>query len=274
MFNGLGILIALACICLVYFTVCFAIDRKKAADAEWANGAPRRKHLATKQALNRRPYDSDSAHDARKAEQANLALMGVPAVHAGNFLDNLPPLNEDKSWEARQQVLTTARLVAYSPYGVDTADLVELGHGYLLLARRKGVLLLKQYPLTATEGDLLTREFKEATGGTGDSVRYIKSFCGQRWEIGSALGQNMTPKAGEKSCGYIQLLTVHPELGQVGKISTYPANLMDGAEHDVYDLRAHDSSGQVLFAFYTAGDWSCYIGRQLPPYEAQGLKAI
>ena len=278
MFTSLGILIALTCIAIIYLVVCFAIEREKKFDAEWQQDAPRRAHLATKADLNRvRPYDRDTTHDPQAAESANLKFLGVAAVHAGNILSHVPSLEPKKAiWDDNQVVLSTARLTAYSPYGRDVADLIELGHGYLVMSRRKKVLVLKEYPLTTTEAAHIQREFQEAVDKSGPTPGYIESFAGNRWEIGSALGKNISPKSGERACGSIQVLSIHPDLGQADKISMFPPTLLeDKQEHDCYDLRAHcEATGQVLLAFYTAGSWACYIGRELEQTEVDEMQGI
>lgn len=241
----------------------------------------RRRGAATKGALEKAQVISE-AGDAREAQRRNLSFMGVPSVDAGNVLLNVPALRPEQegAWQREQEVLVTARAVAYMAQGQMPTDLVELANGYLLIAVAGKAFLLKHYPLTAPEEQMIQHERQHVVGeegpsGKGDQQALIDNFLGLAWQIKSAAGQNTHRKAGERACSYIQVLSIHRQLGQPGKESVLPTGLFDSQVDDYYDMKATSTADdRILYTFFAAGRWSCFIGRALTETEAAQLQGI
>src|SRR5262245_14337015 len=119
----------------------------------------RRQRAATSGALKKARVVSE-ATDARAAQRSNLAFMGVPSVDAGNVLLNVPALQPEQEgvWKREQEVLVTARAVAYMAQGQVPTDLVELANGYVLVAVAGRALIMKHYPLTQPEEQMIQHE--------------------------------------------------------------------------------------------------------------------
>jgi hypothetical protein len=241
----------------------------------------RRRAAATKGALDKAQVVSE-AGDARDAQRRNLSFMGVPSVDAGNILLNVPALRPEQegAWKKEQEVLVTARAVAYMAQGQVPTDLVELANGYLLIAVAGKAFLLKHYPLTAPEEQMIQHERQHVVGeegpsGKGDQQMLIDNFLGLAWQIKSACGRNTHRKPGERACSYIQVLSYHRQLGRPEKGSVLPTGLLDHQVHDYYDMKATSmTDDRVLYAFFAAGRWSCFIGRALTETESAQLQGI
>jgi hypothetical protein len=243
-------------------------------------GAQRRE-TAAKGALDKAAVISEAV-DARDAQRQNLSFMGVPSVDAGNILLNVPALRPEQegAWKHEQEVLVTARAVAYMAQGQVPTDLVELANGYLLIAVAGKAFLMKHYPLTAPEEQLIQHERQHVVGEEGpagprDQRTLIDNFQGLAWQIKSAAGRNTHRKPGERDCSYLQVLSFHRRLGEPGIESVLPTGLFDGRPHDYYDVKATSTrDDRVLYAFFAAGRWSCFIGRALTETEAAQLQGI
>jgi len=241
----------------------------------------RRRAVAAKGALDKAQVVSEAV-DARSAQRQNLSFMGVPGVDAGNILLNVPALRPEQegAWKREQEVLVTARAVAYMAQGQVPHDMVELANGYLLLAVAGQAFLLKHYPLTAPEEQMIQRERQYVVGEegpahAGDQKTLIDNFLGHAWQIKSAAGRNVRPRPGERGCSYLQVLSFHRQLGEPGRESYLPPDLFDGRVHDYFDIKATSTEDdRVLYAFFAAGRWSCYIGRALTDAEAAQLQGI
>jgi hypothetical protein len=241
----------------------------------------RRRRAASQGALDKAQIISE-ASDARHAQRANLAFMGVPSVDAGNVLLNVPALRPEQegAWKREQEVLVTARAIAYMAQGQVPTDLVELANGYLLVAVAGKAFLMKHYPLTAPEEQMIQHERQylvgeEGPARPGDQQTLIDNFLGLAWQIKSAAGRNTRPKPGERDCSYIQVLSFHRRLGEPGMQSVLPTGLFDGQPHDYYDIKAASiTDDRVLYAFFATGRWTCFIGRALTETEAAQLQGI
>jgi hypothetical protein len=241
----------------------------------------RRRQAATQGALRKAQIVSE-ASDAREAQRANLSFMGVPSVDAGNVLLNVPALRPEQegAWKREQEVLVTARAIAYMAQGQVPTDLIELANGYLLVAVAGNAFLMKHYPLTAPEEQMIQHERQylvgeEGPARAGDQKTLIDNSLGLARQIKSAAGRNTRPKPGERDCSFIQVLSFHQRLGQPGMASVLPTGLFGGQVHDYYDIKAASTTDdRVLYAFYAAGRWTCFIGRALTETEAAQLQGI
>jgi hypothetical protein len=222
------------------------------------------------------------ATDAREAQRRNLQFMGVPGVDAGNVLLNVPALRPEQegAWKREQEVLVTARAIAYMAQGQVPTDIIELANGYLLAAVAGHGFILKHYPLTDQEALMIQHERQHVVGeegpsGAGDQRALIDNFLGVSWQIKSAAGRNTRPRPRERSCSFIQVLSFHRRLGEPGMESVLPTGLFNGQVHDYYDIKAASAvDNQVLYAFYAAGRWTCWIGRALTETESAQLQGI
>jgi hypothetical protein len=51
--------------------------------------------------------------------------------------------------------------------------------------------------------------------------------------------------------------------------------MLDGQEHDYYDMRARNAeTGEVMFFFYTAGRWNLFIGHFLNEDEINQMQGV
>jgi len=242
----------------------------------WQSNAPKREHLATKARLKKVPVlEPEEAIDPQEARQRNLKFLGVPSVQAGSHILYVPSFSgqkDDPDWVEDQEVMTTARAVVYTKQGTVPADLTELSNGYLLVATGNQKLLLKKHDLTTRDTDELEKQRQDAVDSADKT---IESFAGHKWNIVGAFGTNYNPKPGERECSYVQVLSVHPNMGEPGFSTVLPTNLLDGKEHDYYDLRARNlDTGEILYDFYAGGSWSCFIGRPLTEDEITIMKGI
>jgi hypothetical protein len=241
----------------------------------------RRRAVTAKGALDKAQIVSE-AGDARDAQRRNLAFTGVPGLDAGNILLNVPALRPEQegAWNREQEVLVTARAVAYMAQGQVPTDLIELANGYLLVAVAGRSFLMKHYPLTAPEEQMIQHERQHVVGeegpaGKADQKALIDNFLGLAWQIKSAAGRNTHRKPGERDCSYLQVLSFHRDLGQPGRESVLPSGLFDRQVQDYYDIKATSTTDdRVLYAFFAAGRWSCFIGRALTETEGAQLQGI
>jgi hypothetical protein len=240
--------------------------------------APKRAHQARKSALSAAGTITDAElTSVREAQQYNLASTGVPSVQAGGFVHNVPTFDprQEGSWDANREVLTTARVIGYTEAGANPMDLIELSGGYLLAVANGASFLFQKLDLTDPEADYLQEE-RDRACRTADHV--IENFQGHSWLIKGAYGDNQAAwrRSGDRSVSYIQVLSVHPNLGETGRRSTLPPVLLDGAVHDYFDLRAYNQEepSQRLFFFYSGQKWSCYVGHQLSKAEADRIAGI
>lgn len=217
-------------------------------------------------------HENEAVKDVREAQRASLDFMGLPSIHAGRTVLNIPSFNPEKEsgWEANRTVITTSRITALLKQGAVPGDLIEFDGGYALFGTNGKVFLFQNHLLTGSEESQLERERQEAVE-KGDAV--IPNFQGLSWQIRTACGShNACP--GEKSQSKVQVLSVHPELGKNGIASCLPPNLLDRREHDYYDMRARSSDERVMFFFFAGGKWNCFIGRELDANEKQRLQAL
>lgn len=241
-----------------------------------------RREAARLQARKRRVGEAPTMEDegeevvsARAAQQANLKFLGLPSIHAGQHVLNVPTLNlgHEAAWERRHMVITTSRITALLKQGAVPGDLIELGSGYALLGSNGKTFLLQSHLLTTTEEDALEKERDEAVR-KGEPI--IPNFQGFQWKIGTACGSHTPRQTSGKRQSTIQTLSAHPRLGQDELISCLPPNLLDGKEHDYYDMRARVLGGdnRVLLFFFAGGKWNCFMGRELDETERDRLQAI
>lgn len=239
--------------------------------------APQRLHQARKYALSSAGTIHDEELTSVKAAYVyNLQSTGVPSLQAGGFVDKVPNFDpRQEGWETRREVITTSRAIGYTKAGANPMDLIELDGDYMLIVANAATFLYKTLDLTAPEADALQEERNRACKQNDTS---IDSFMGSSWTIKGAYGDNQPAwrRPGDRACSYIQVLSVHPNLGEAGRRSTLPSNLLDGKVHDYYDLRAFNTNDpkQRLYFFYTGGKWSCYVGHQLSPAEANAIAGI
>ncbi|OGN00188.1 MAG: hypothetical protein A2817_03495 [Candidatus Yanofskybacteria bacterium RIFCSPHIGHO2_01_FULL_39_8b] len=217
---------------------------------------------------------SDTVVDVRAAQQASLSFMGLPSIHAGRTILNVPKFQPEQEggWETRRTVITASRITALLKQGAVPGDLVEFDGGYTLFGTNGKAFLLQSHLLTTTEEDALEQERKEAVGKEADPA--IQNFQGSSWKIGTACGTHTPRQYGEKGQSTIQVLSIHPDLGKDGIISCLPSNLLDRREHDYYDMRARTTDGRVMLFFYAGGKWNCFMGRELTAVECQRLQAL
>lgn len=201
----------------------------------------------------------------REAAEANLRFLGLPRVRAGTVILNVPTLDPgtEGAWDARRTVLTFTRIDGVLKASRVPADLVELGGSYSIIATAGKAFLLHKHDLTTAEEKYLESQREDAVK-RGDGI--IEEFEGLQWKIGTACGDGST----------IQVLSAHQELGKDDKFSCLPSNILDNrVSHPYYDMRARSlQDNRVLFFFYCAGEWSCFMGRELTPAERSGLKAV
>ena len=218
-------------------------------------------------------HDNDSVADVRAAQKASLNFMGLPSIHAGRTILNVPRFNPEKEggWEAKRTVITTSRITALLRQGAVPGDLVEFDGNYAMFGTNGKAFLLQSHLLTSKEEETLERERKEAVEKS-DPV--IPNFQGLSWKIGPACGTHTPRQSGEKSQSTLQVLSVHQDLGKDGIVSCLPPSLLDRREHDYYDMRARTNDGRVMLFFYAGGKWNCFMGRELTGTECQGLQAL
>lgn len=218
-------------------------------------------------------HADDRVSDVREAQSASLKFLGLPTIHAGRSILNVPRFNPEQEggWDARRIVITSSRITALLKQGAVPGDLVEFDGGYALFSTNGKAFLLQSHLLTTTEEDVLENERKEAVE-RGDAV--IQNFQGSTWKIGTACGSHTPRNSGERKQSTIQVLSAHPDLGKDGILSCLPPNLLDKSEYDYYDMRARTSSGQVMIFFHAGGKWNCFMGRELSETERQSLQAL
>lgn len=212
---------------------------------------------------------------SREAARSNLAFLGLPSVHAGRQILNVPALNPGRGegWIRNRTVITMSRITALLRQGSVPADFVELDGAYALVGTNGKGFILQRHLLTTAEEGYLERQRRDAVE-RGDGI--IEDFQGVQWRIGTACGEF---RGGRQST--IQVLSTHPDIGklQSGVTTCLPPNLLDGTEQTYYDMRARElgaGAGQerVLFFFYAGGTWSCFMGRELTASEVQALQAL
>lgn len=249
---------------------------------KWQENQPKRGHRDKKKQLSAIGTYNDNEENLSHEEEIlaekmaakhNLELFGVPDLEAGSNLVHVPCINPQKEgWDDNRIVISTSRIFGYSRSGKITSELIELNSGYILLATGNKVSILKKYNLTQTEEKELENQRKDAVT-KGDGI--IESFLGQEWAIKKAYGDNNNQRPGEKKCSYMQVLTLHPDLGNGTYRSILPPELCDYKEHDYYDMRAiGGDDGKLLYFFYAAGSWTCYIGRFLLDEEISQMTGI
>lgn len=218
-------------------------------------------------------HEDEAVIDIRAAQKASLDFMGLPSIHAGRLILNVPNFRPEQegNWEARRTVVTTSRIMALLRQGEVPGELVELDGGYVFFATNGKSFLLQSHLLTGSEESALETERQEAVE-KNDPV--IKNFQGLSWKIGTACGSHTPRQAGGKRQSTIQVLSLHPELGKNGIVSCFPPNLLDRREHDYYDMRVRSEDNRVMLFFFAGGKWNCFIGRELSKEETQRLQAL
>lgn len=234
-------------------------------------GVERKRRIA---GLRTHEAPDEEVRDVRAAAEASLRFLGLPSVRAGRQLLNVPTLNPGaEGWDSRRMVITASRILARLKQGTVPGDLVEFDGGYALFATNGRTFLLQSHLLGTSGEDYLERQRQDAVE-KGDGV--IEDFQGVQWKIGTACGTHKARGAGDKDRSTIQVLTKHPALGSVGVVSCLPPNLLDGGEHDYFDMRARTLSGEprAMIFFFAGGKWSCFMGRELTAEEAGRLQAL
>jgi hypothetical protein len=218
--------------------------------------------------------ESEDEITPREAAKRNFKLLGLPSVNAGGMILNVPMFNPEMTgkWDDNREIITVARAIAYTAQGKDPVEFVELTGGYLLVSAGGKSLIMTNYQLTTQETTELEKQRQDAVD-RGDGL--IEEFAGSQWTVSGAFGTNINPRPGERSCSYIQALDVNPNLGENGLRSVLPPLILDGNEHDYYDMRARNKDTQeVMFYFYTGGRWNLFIGRFLEDTEARRMQGV
>jgi len=246
------------------------------------SGGPRRSRST--EGLLRRGGVIDESVDAREAALDNLQSMGLPSVDAGDVITGVPLLNPDKpvaGWKADQEVLVTARAIQYMSQGPIPQDMIELTSHYMLVVVANRTFLMKRYAMTTAEEAYLQEQRQVAVGrsrpgGPTDQPLVIEGFLGQDWEIRSAAGEIPDPVTGKPRQSTLQVLSCSDSLWKEGGYtSTLPRGVFDGKPHPYFDVKAIGKRTQeALLAFYCAGVWSCYIGRELSETERTALQGL
>src|SRR3989344_7116264 len=176
-------------------------------------------------------HEEEAVTNVRAAQKASLNFMGLPTIHAGRYILNVPAFNpgQEGAWEDRRMVVTTSRILALLKQGEVPGELVELDGGYVLFASNGKSFILQSHLLTGSEEEALEKERQEAVE-KGDPV--IPNFQGLSWKIGTACGSHTPKQPGGKRQSTIQVLSTHADLGQSGLVSCLPPNLLDRQEHD------------------------------------------
>jgi hypothetical protein len=219
-------------------------------------------------------HEDHKVQDVKAAQAASLKFLGLPSVHAGQTVTNVPVMDPEQAgeWIKNRPVVTATRIISRLKQGEAPGDLIELQGGYALFASNGKVKVMTQLGLTTSEETALERERKEAVE-KGDPE--IPNFQGVPWKIMSACGDHAPRFAGDKKCSSIQVLSVHPNLGETGLISFLPSNLLDKQEADYYDMRAVEVDGNRAMIFmYAGGAWTCFMGRNLTDEENRQLGAM
>jgi len=209
-----------------------------------------------------------------EAVRASLKFLGLPSIHGSGTILNVPTfLPNQEGWDSRRTVITASRVTAQMKQGPVPGDFVELDGNYALFGVNGKHFLLQAHNLTTAEESYLEGQRRDAVE-KGDGI--IEDFQGAKWRIGTACGSHANPRRGEKSTSTIQVLSTHPGLNTGEVNSCLPPNLLDGAEHDYFDMRAKSLDGEerVLFFFYAGGTWSCFMGRELTGTERDRLQAL
>lgn len=238
----------------------------------WQVSAPRREHLARKAELGRAPalYDDADYVLPETARAKAFQFLGLPTVHPGGQVLKVPEFTPGQGgrWQADREVITIAKIKGFTRRGLDYTDMIELDGGYTLAVAGGKSYIFVKHALTGDDEDLLKEKRQDACD-RGTASTFI--FEGQAWTIRFAMGKN--PTSSGRPCSSIQVLGIHPDLGNRGRVSMLPPALMDGKEHDYFDLRAR-SGEQVMFAFYAGEKWTCFIGRQLTDEEVAQMQGI
>lgn len=216
----------------------------------------------------------DAVADVRVAQRESLKFLGLPSVHAGHHIMNVPTIDPEREegWEKRRMVLTASRITALLRQGAVPGDFVELDGGYALFASNGKTFLFQKHNLTTAEETQLEQERKEAVE-QNDPI--IENFQGVKWRIGTACGSHTPRQSSDGRQSTIQVLSSHPKLGQDGTISCLPPNLLDNQPHDYYDMRVREmEGGRVMLFFFAGGAWSCFMGRELGAQERGQLQTL
>lgn len=216
----------------------------------------------------------DAVADVRAAQRESLKFLGLPSVHAGHHIMNVPTIDPEREegWEKRRMVLTASRVTALLRQGAVPGDFVELDGGYALFASNGKTFLFQKHNLTTAEETQLEQERKEAVE-QNDPI--IENFQGVKWRIGMACGSHTPRHASDGTQSTIQVLSSHPKLGQDGVVSCLPSNLLDNQPHSYYDMRVREAEGNgVMLFFFAGGAWSCFMGRELSSQERGQLQTL
>jgi hypothetical protein len=276
-YQFLGVLQALVGIAFLALVAVIFYDRFA------ASRFAKRGSRATAAQLRRAGVIEESV-DAREAALNNLRALGLPSVDAGDVITNVPLLNPDRpvsGWRADQEVLVTARAMQYMSQGPIPQDMIELSSNYMIVVVANRSFLMKKYNMTTAEERYLQEQRQIAVGeskpsGPRDQRLVIEGFLGQDWEIRSAAGEIRDPKTGRRMQSTLQVLSYSENLWKEGGYtSTLPRGIFDGKPHPYYDVKAvGKETGEALLAFYCAGVWSCYIGRELTETEKNLMQGL
>lgn len=252
-------------------------------DRFWAESGRARRRRST-EGLLRRGGVIEEGVDAREAALDNLQSLGLPSVDAGDVITGVPMLNPEKptaAWKADQEVLVTARAIQYMSQGPIPQDMIELTSHYMIVVVANRTFLMKRYAMTTAEEAYLQEQRQVAVGksrpgGPGDQPLVIEGFLGQDWDIRSAAGEIPDPATGRLRQSTLQVLSYSDSLWKEGGYtSTLPRGIFDGKPHPYFDVKAIGRrTRDALLAFYCAGVWSCYIGRELSEGERAALQGL
>jgi hypothetical protein len=281
MFNFLGFMQLLAYAAIVAFALYF-FGQKYIA---WLNeNAPKLEHERRKRRLGRlesiAPEKDDKDYvEPSEAVRQNISFGGVPSIRAGNVIMALPLVdpNDPKASKNDRTVLAVARAVAYPAQGKQTYDLVFTDGGQMTGIVGGKPCVFSQLDLTKSEvGKIEERVEKERQEAVDRGDLEMKDLLGDKrnWTIKWAMGANPDIDPGEHECSYIQVLSLHKDLGGKDGFHLKIADaLLDGEEHDYYDVLATNYvDDQIFYAFYAGmNGWHLFLGRRLTDDEANQI---
>jgi len=242
----------------------------------WIDNIPERKHAATVSSLRATGgVHEDEEQKPETTQLESFKFTGLARVSAGQHLMNVPELNPEQagSWEANRVVIATAEVKYWTKNGQMTSTIIETSDGYVIMGANGKFFLLNDFPLTESDTDDLLREFTEAT--KGDFV--AKNILGfPEWIVKGAYGDDVYSGRPGLRTSSITTISLHPQLGQVGFITSLPTTILDKKPHIYYDLRLVDAPTKTTIGYVVYSDkaWVAWVGRQLTADEVARITAI
>lgn len=280
MYGFSGFIQNLAYLAIIVFIGYFFIQMYLAKRAE---NAPRVEHEERKRRFNHfspvSPEEGTADYvEPSEAIRQNFSFAKVPSITAGQTLMNLPTVNpiDPKALTNDRTVLAVARAVAYPKQGRQVYDLIFTDANQLTGLVGGKPCVFNRLDLTNREITKVEWERQEAVDSGELQMKNLLGD-GRDWEIKWAMGANNNIEPDEHSCSYIQVLSLHKALGEKDGFDSPLADaLMDGAEHDYYDVMAtNDKDDQILYAFYSGmNGWHVFIGRRLDQTEVDQIQVI